>query len=190
MNRNLVRGLLVAWELPQFRTGLQQLIDLDEVTGLLAALSVPDHDQEVERSLLRLLRSALDTAEIREAVLLLLEDGRVRLPLIAAMAESMMDRPGLAAAIGSAAEDPGVRREVRAALGSAKVRELIWQAVENQFSDDRWGLIRRGVVLFARHRSVRRLAWALHRHGVLREIRRNPRAMPIHHESVKPQDRP
>jgi hypothetical protein len=174
MNRNLVKGLLVAWGLPQFRTGLQHLIDLNEVTSLLAALSVPDRDHEVERSLLRLLRSALDTAEIRQAVLLLLEEDGVRRPLVAAAAESMVDRPGLAAAIGSAAEDPGVRREVRAALDSAKVRELIWQAVENQFSHHRLALIRRAVVLFVRHRSVRRLAWALHRHGVLREIRRTP----------------
>ena len=176
MNRNLVRGLLVAWELPQFRTGLQHLIDLDEVTLLLAALSVPDHDHEVERSLLRLLRSALDTAEIRQAVLLLLEQDGVRRPLIAAVAQSMEDRPGLAAAIASAAEDPKVRQELRAALDSPKVRELIWRAAENQFSGDRWGLIRRGVALFVRHRSVRRLAWALHRHGVLREIRRAPHA--------------
>jgi len=173
MNRNLVKGLLVAWGLPQFRAGLQHLIDLDEVTVLLAALSVPDHDHEVERSLLRLLRSALDTAEIRQAVLLLLELDGVREPLVAAVAESMVDRPGLAAAIGSAAQDPHIRHQVRAALESPKVRELIWQAAENQFSGDRWALVRRAVVLFVRHRSVRRLAWALHRHGVLREIRRN-----------------
>jgi hypothetical protein len=174
MNRNLVKGLLVAWEFPQFRTGLQHFVDLDEVTALLAALSVPNHDHEVERSMLRLLRSALDTAEIRQAVLLLLEEDEVRRPLVAAVAESMVDRPGLAVAIGSAAQDPQVRREVRATLDSPKVRELIWQAAENQFSDNRWALVRRAVVLFVRHRSVRRLAWALRRHSVLREIRRNP----------------
>src|SRR5688572_32049129 len=172
MNRNLVKGLLAAWNLPEFRTGLRHLIDLDEVTGLLAALSVPDHDHDVERSLLRLLRSALDTAEIRDAVLLLLEDDRLRRPLVAAMAESMVDRPGLAAAIGLAAQDPGVRREVRAALDSPQVRELIWQVAENQFSGNRWALIRRATVLLIRHRSVRHLAWALRRHGVLRELRR------------------
>ena len=172
MNRNLVKGLLAAWELPDFRAGLQHLIDLDEVTALLAALSVPDHDQEVERSLLRLLRSALDTAEIREAVLLLLEEDTVRRPLVDAAAESMADRPGLAAAIGSAANDPEVRRELRAALGSPRVRELVWEAAENQFDHRRWALLRRGVALFVRHRSIRRLAWALRRHGVLRELRR------------------
>ncbi|HZM82133.1 MAG TPA: hypothetical protein VFC19_40960 [Candidatus Limnocylindrales bacterium] len=173
MNRNLVKGLLVAWELPQFRAGLQHLIDLDEVTALLAALSVPDHDHEVERSLLRLLQSALDTAEIRQAVLLLLEEDEVRRPLIAAVAESMVDRPELAAAIGSAAQDPAVRREVRGVLDNPKVRLVIWQAAENQFSGNRWALVGRVVVLFVRHRSVRRLTWALRRHGVLREIRRN-----------------
>lgn len=174
MDRNLVKGLLVAWKLPEFRDGLRHLIDLDEVTALLAALSIPDHDHEVERSLLRLLRSAMDTAEIREAVLLLLEEPGVRGPLIAAVAESMVDRPDLAAAIASAVRDPKVRRELRAALDSPKVRELIWQAAENQFSDNRFGLIRRVAVLFVGHRSIRRLAWALRKHGVLREIRRSP----------------
>ncbi|RAO20660.1 hypothetical protein [Micromonospora noduli] len=172
MNRNLVKALQVAWELPEFRSGVRHVIDLDEVAVLLATLSVPNHDHEVERSLLSLLRSALDTVEIREAVLLLLERDEVRGPLVAAAVEPLADRPGQAAAIASAAEDPVVRREVRAVLASAKVRELIWQAIENQLSDDRFGLIRRAAVLFVRHPSVRRLAWALRRHGVLRELRR------------------
>ncbi|PYC66682.1 hypothetical protein C7C45_23895 [Micromonospora arborensis] len=172
MNRNLVQGLQVAWGLPEFRTGLRHLIDLDEVAALLATLSVPDHDREVERSLLGLLRSGLDTVEIREAVLLLLEQDEVRRPLVAAAVEPLADRPGQVAAITSAAEDPAVRREIRAVLDSAKVRELIWQAIENQVSDNRFGLIRRAAVLFVRHPSVRRLAWAMRRHGVLRELRR------------------
>jgi hypothetical protein len=172
MNRHLVKGLLVAWELPEFRSGVQHLIDLDEVAALLAALSVPDHDGAVERSLLSLLRSALDTAEIREAVLVLLERDNVRRPLVAAAVEPLADRPGQAAAITSAAEDPAVRREVRAVLDNAKVRGLIWQAIDNQVSDNRFGLIRRAVVLFVRHPSVRHLTWGLRRHGVLRELRR------------------
>ncbi|MGC4796499.1 hypothetical protein GAR06_02990 [Micromonospora saelicesensis] len=172
MNRNLVKALQVAWELPEFRSGVRHVVDLEEIAGLLATLSVPDHDHEVERSLLSLLRSALDTVEIREAVLLLLERDEVRKPLVAAAVEPLADRPGQAAAIASAAEDPAVRREVRAVLASAKVRELIWQAIENQLSDDRFGLIRRAAVLFVRHPSVRRLAWAVRRHGVLRELRR------------------
>jgi hypothetical protein len=172
MNRHLVKGLQVAWELPEVRSGVRHLIDLDEVTVLLATLSVPDHDHAVERSLLSLLRSALDTIEIREAVLLLLEQNEVRRPLVAAAVEPLAGRPGQAAAIASAAEDPAVRREIRAVLDNAKVRELVWQAIENQLSDNRVGLVRRAVVLFVRHPSVRRLAWALHRHGVLRELRR------------------
>ncbi|MEV2240386.1 hypothetical protein [Micromonospora sp. NPDC049891] len=170
MNRNLAKGLQVAWGLPEFRGGLRHLIDLDEVAVLLATLSDPDHDREVERSLVRLLRSGLDTVEIREAVLLLLEQEEVRRPLVAAV-EPLADRPGQSAAIASAAEDPAVRREVRAVLDSRQVRELIWHALENQFSENRFGLIRRAAVLFLRHSSVRRLAWALHRHGVLRELR-------------------
>ncbi|MFG1839598.1 hypothetical protein ACGFH8_14295 [Micromonospora sp. NPDC049175] len=174
MNRNLVKALQVAWGMPEFRSGLRHLIDLDEVAVLLATLSVADHDREVERSLVNLLRSALDTMEIREAVLLLLEQDEVRRPLVAAAVEPLADRPGQAAAIASAADDPAVRRELRAVLDSATVRELIWQAIDNQARDNRFGLIRQVAVLFVRHPSVRRLVWAARRHGVLRELRRKP----------------
>ncbi|QOC91320.1 hypothetical protein [Micromonospora craniellae] len=173
MDRNLVKALQVAWELPEFRSGVRHLVDLDEVTQLLARLSVADQDHEVERSLLRLLRSGLDTVEIREAVLLLLEQDEVRRPLVVAV-QPLVKQPGQAAAIASAAEDPTVRREARAVLDSVQVRELIWQAIDNQVSHNRFGLIRRATVLFVRHSSVRRLAWALRRHGVLRELRRGP----------------
>ncbi|MFG1885755.1 hypothetical protein [Micromonospora sp. NPDC049102] len=174
MNRDLVKALQVAWGLPEFRDGLRHLIDLDEVSVLLATLAVPDHDGAVERSLLDLLRSSLETVEIREAVLLLLERDEARRPLVAAAVEPLADRPGLAAAIASAGEDPAVRRELRSVLDSAKVRELIWQAMENQVGDHRFGMIRRAAALFVRHQSVRRLAWAVRRHGVLRELRRGP----------------
>ncbi|GIJ34565.1 hypothetical protein [Micromonospora sediminimaris] len=173
MNRNLAKGLQVAWGLPEFRSGLRHLIDLDEVSVLLATLSGPEHDRGVERSVLTLLRSGLDAVEVREAVLLLLERDEVRRPLVAAVGP-LVDRPGQASAIASAAEDPVVRREVRAVLDSARVRELIWQAIDNQVSHDRLGLIRRAALLFVRHSSVRRLAWALRRHGMLRELRRRP----------------
>ncbi|WFE53415.1 hypothetical protein [Micromonospora sp. WMMD1155] len=172
MNRDLVKALQVAWGVPEFRDGVRHIVDLDEVAVLLAALSDPDHDREVERSLVGLLRSGLDTTEIRDAVLLLLERDEVRRPLVAAMAEPLADRPGQAAAIASAAEDPAARRELRAVLDNARARELIWQAVDDQVNDDRVGLIHRAAVLFLRHRSVRRLVWALRRHGVLRELRR------------------
>ncbi|MBW4700507.1 hypothetical protein [Micromonospora sp. RL09-050-HVF-A] len=172
MNRDLVTALQAAWGLPEFRDGVRHVVDLEEVALLLATLSVADHDREVERSLLRLLRSSLDTTEIREAVLLLLERDEVRRPLLAAVVRPRADRPGQAAAITSAAEDPRVRREVRAVLDDARVRELVWQAVENQVDADRVGLARRVAVLFIRHPSVPRLTWALRRHGVLRELRR------------------
>ncbi|WP_329011143.1 hypothetical protein OG271_29815 [Micromonospora rifamycinica] len=172
MNRDLVTALLAVWELPEFRSGVHHLVDLDEVVVLLAALSAPGHDRAVERGLLGLLRSGLDTTEIREAVLLVLERDEVRRPLVAAVTASLATRPGQAAAIASAAEDPEVRRGVRAVLDSAGVRELVWQAVERQVDDNRGGLVRRAVVLFVRHPSVPRLTWALRRHGVLRELRR------------------
>ncbi|MDP9793822.1 hypothetical protein J2S43_002334 [Catenuloplanes nepalensis] len=176
MNRDLVRGLTAAWGLPEFRDGLRHLIDLDEIAVLLATLSVSDsgHDREVERGLLDLLRSALDRAEIREAVLLLLERDEVRRPLVAATAEPFADRPALVAAVTAAAEDPAVRREVRAVLDNARVRALIWAAIDNQVADNRLGLVRRAALLFVRHPSVRRLTWALHRHGVLRALRHEP----------------
>ncbi|MCZ7440124.1 hypothetical protein O7598_27230 [Micromonospora sp. WMMC241] len=172
MNRDLARGLQAAWGLPEFRDGLRHLVDLDEVTVLLAALSAPDRDGEVERSLLGLLRSGLEATEVREAVLLLLERDGVRRPLVAAAVAPLADRPGQVTAVSSATEDPAVRREVRAVLDSADVRELIWQAIDDQVRDNRFGLVRRAAVLFVRHPSARRLAWALRRHGVLRELRR------------------
>ncbi len=127
--------------------------------------------QQVERSALGLLRSGLDSTEVREAVLLLVERDTVRRPLVAAAVEPLADRPGLVTAVTSTTEDPGVRHEVRAMLDSAGVRELIWRAVDDQVSDNRFGLIRRAAVLFVRHPSARRLGWALRRHGVLRELR-------------------
>ena len=172
MNRDVVKALLFAWQLPEFRTGLQHLIDLDEVTELLAVLSVPDHDHQVERSAMALLRSALDTAEIRRAVLMLVESDDVRRQLSAGLSEAFADRPGLVRAISEALDDPKVRKDIHAMLETPRVRELIWEAAENQFSDRRWALARRMVVLLIRHRSARRLAWALRRYGVIGELRR------------------
>lgn len=174
MDRNFVKALLLVWDRPQFRSGLQHLIDLDEVTALLAALAVDGHADEVELRVMQLLRSALDTAEIRRATLLLVEAEDVRHGLVAGITESLADRPELARSIQSALEDPGVRAEIRAVLESAPVRAVIWQATENQFQGRRWALIRHSVVLLVRHRHARRLAWGLKRHGVLRELRRQP----------------
>ena len=65
---------------------------------------------------LELLRSALDTDEIRRAVLLVVETDEIRSHLAAGIAESLADRPGLARAIQSAMDDPSVRQELHAAL--------------------------------------------------------------------------
>jgi hypothetical protein len=176
MDRNFVRVLLYAWDQPDFRAGLQHLIDLDEVTTLLAALAADDHDRQVELRAMQLARSALDTAEIRHAVLLLIEADDIRHSLAAGITDSLPDRPGLARAIRSALDDPAVRAEVRAALESAPLREVVWRAAEDQYRDHRWALVRQVAVLFARHRHARRLAWALRRHGVVRELRHRPPA--------------
>ena len=174
MDRHFVKALLFAWDRAEFRAGLQHLIDLDEVTSLLAALSVEDHDHEVELRAMELLRSALDTAEIRRATLLLVEDDDVRHNLAAGITDSIADRPDLARSIRSALDDSEVRADLRDALESAPLRGVIWKMAENQFRGHRWALIREAVILVVRHRRARRLAWALRRHGVLRELRRQP----------------
>jgi hypothetical protein len=174
VDRHFVKALLFAWDRPEFRAGLQQLIDLDEVTRLLAALSVEDHDHEVELRAMDLLRSGMDTAEIRRATLLLVEDDDVRHNRAAGLTASIADRPDLARSIRSALEDPEVRTELRDALESAPLRAVIWQVAEHQFEGRRWALIRAAAVLLVRHRHARRLAWALRRHGVIRELRRQP----------------
>ncbi|MGC4855701.1 hypothetical protein ACLQ24_20485 [Micromonospora sp. DT4] len=84
-----------------------------------------------------------------------MERDEVRRPLVAAAVEPLADRPGLAAAIASAGEDPVVRRELRSVLDSAKVRELIWQAMENQVSDQRFGMIRRSTSVAGWQRPAR-----------------------------------
>lgn len=171
MNRNLIRALLYAWERPEFRTGLQHLIDLDQVTALLAALSTEDRDHEQERRAMDLLRSALDSPEIRRAVQLLVESDDIRLQLAAAIAEGLPDRPALAVAIAAALNDPRVRGQLHDALETPQVRDLLLQAAEDGARHHRWSLARQLLVLLARHRTARRLAWSLHRHGLLRAVR-------------------
>ncbi|MBM0231539.1 hypothetical protein JNW91_06470 [Micromonospora sp. STR1_7] len=174
MDRNVVKVLLAAWQRPDFRAGLRHLIDLDEVTSLLAALAVDDHDDEVRRRAMELLRSALETAEIRGAVLLLIETDDIRHSLAAAISDNLADRPGLASSIRSALDDPAVRAEIRDALESQGMRTLVWKVVEDEFRSRRLTLVGEAVLLLLRHRPARRLAWALKRHGVIRELRRRP----------------
>ncbi|SNS59919.1 hypothetical protein SAMN05421812_10161 [Asanoa hainanensis] len=172
MDRNVVKVLLGAWERPDFRAGLQHLIDLDEVTSLLAALAVDDErDDEVRRRAMELLRSALETAEIRRAVLLLIETDDIRHSLTAAVSDNLTDRPALASSIRSAVDDPAVRAEIRDVLESPKIRALLWKVAEDEFRGRRLTLAGQVALLLLRHRTARRLAWALKRHGVVRALR-------------------
>ena len=172
MDRNVVKVLLAAWERPDFRAGLQHLIDLDEVTSLLAALAVADHDEQVRRRAMELLRSALETAEIRRAVLLLIETDDIRHSLTAAICDNLADRPRLASSIQSALDDPAVRVEIGNALESPGLRALVWKMADDEFRSHRLTLVRQVTLLLVRHRPARRLVWALKRHGVIRELRR------------------
>ncbi|MET7425671.1 hypothetical protein [Dactylosporangium sp. NPDC005555] len=169
-----MKALLFAWDRPEFRAGLRHLIDLDEVPGLLAALCVDEQDHEVERRAMDLLRSGLDTAEIRHATLLLVEDADIRDNLTAGIAGGLADRPDLARSIRSALDDPDTRADLRDALESASLRATIWRVAEHQSRGRRWALVREALILMLRHRHARRLAWSLKRHGVIRELRRRP----------------
>jgi hypothetical protein len=173
MDRHFAKALLFAWERPEFRAGVQHLIDLDEVTALLAALADDDHDRQVEYRVMEFVRSALDTDEIRDALLLTVESDDIRGHLAAGITDNLPQQPDLARSIHSALDDPKVRQEIRAALATAQLRDLVWKAAENQFDKRRWALLAHMVLVFVRHRSARRLVWALKRHGVLRELRRS-----------------
>jgi hypothetical protein len=172
MDRHFAKALLFAWDKPAFRQGLQHLIDLDEVTALLASLADDAPDGEAEQRGLQLLRSALESDEIRRAVLLLIDDAAIRQAIAQGLEAEMADRPGLARAIRSALDDPAVRREVHAALESPRVRAVVWAVADSQLRDRKWTLARHAIRLFG-HRSVRRLVRGLARHGVLRELWRS-----------------
>lgn len=170
MDPHLARALLSAWQLPQFRDALQDLIDLDEVTGLLAALAAGAPDEQTRRRSLELLRTASQTPSIRDAVLLLVADDAFRGQTAQAVANAMADRPALAAAVAAAIVDHEVAEEVRRILGSARTRAALWKAVDGQLEHRRFRLVTAALSLLAR-RDVRRLLRALRRHGVLRALR-------------------
>lgn len=171
VDRNLVRALLAAWGHPEFRSGLRHLIDLDEVGDLLAALAVEGHGREVELRALELLRSALDSDEIRRAALLLVETGDIRRHLAAGITEALADRPDLARSITALLEDPTARQELRAALESQRFRRLLWTIVDRR-DDGRWALLWPAIALLTTDRHARRLVRVARRHGVLRGLRR------------------
>jgi hypothetical protein len=170
MERHFIKALMYAWDQPRFREGLQHLIDLDEITGLLAALATGEQNGEAERRLAGLLRSALEEGEIRRALLVLIDDPPIREELKQGTAAELVSQPGLARAIGSALDDPAVREETRAALESGKVRAAIWDAVESQLGQRRLAMARKLIGLLVRHRHARKLVWALNKHGLYREL--------------------
>jgi hypothetical protein len=167
---HLARALLSAWQVPQFRDALQHLIDLDEVTGLLAALAAGAPDEQTRRRLLELLHTASDDDRIRSALLLLIADDAFRVQLSQAVANALSDRPALALSLSSAIADRAVADEVVDILGATRTRAALWKAVESQLQGRRFGLLTAGVALVARRR-VRQLLRALHRHGVFRALR-------------------
>jgi hypothetical protein len=172
MDRHFAKALLFAWNKPAFRQGLQHLIDLDEVTALLASLAGDAPDGEAQQRGLQLLRSALESDEIRRALLLLIDDASIREAISQGLAAEMTHKPGLARAVHSALDDAALRREIHAALESPHVRAVIWSAADSQLRDRKWTLARHTLGLL-RHRSVRRLVRGLARHGVLREAWRD-----------------
>ena len=184
MDPYLARALLSAWRLPQFRDALQHLIDLDEVTGLLAALAAGAPDEQTRSRLLELLHTASDDDRIRPAVLLLVADDAFRAQVSQAVANALSDRPALALSLSSAIADREVADEIVDILGSARTRAALWKAVDSQMQGRRFRLFTAAVALVARRR-VRKLLRALHRHGVFRALRHE-----VPSQAVSPVDLP
>jgi hypothetical protein len=173
MDPHLAQALLSAWQLPQFRDALADLIDLDEVTGLLAALAAGGPDEQTRQRSLELLRTASDTDSIRGAVLMLIADDAFRVQVGAAVATVLADRPALAASVESAIVDRVAAAEVVRILADGRTRAALWKAVDGQLDGKRLRLLTAALSLLAR-RDVRKLLWALRRHGVLRAMRAKP----------------
>jgi hypothetical protein len=171
MDAHLARALLSAWQLPQFHDALRHLIDLDEVTGLLAALAAGAPDEQTRQRSLGLLRKASETEDIRQAVLLLIADPGFREQISQVVVKALADRPALGRAVGAAILDPQVAIEVGRVLDSARARAALWKAVDSQLAGRRVRLLTAGLALLAK-RDVRRLLWSLHKYGVIRELRR------------------
>lgn len=171
MDPHLARALLSAWQLPEFRDALQHLIDLDEVTALLAALAAGAPDEQTRQRSLELLRTASETEPIRDAVLLLVAHGAFRVQALQAVANALADRPGLAVAVAAAIADDQVADLAGSILRSRRTRAALWRAVDSRIAGRRLRLFAAGVSLLA-HRDVRRLLRVLQRHGVLHELRR------------------
>lgn len=171
MDAHLARALLSAWELPQFRDALQHLIDLDEVTRLIAAFAAGAPDEQTRQRSLELLRTASETDDIRQAVLMLIADPAFREQISPVVVNALAKHPALGQAVGSAILDTEVATETVRVLDSGRARAALWKAIDSQLAGRRVRLLTAGLALLAK-RHVRRLLWALRRHGVIRELRR------------------
>lgn len=165
----MLKALQIAWEKPQFRAALVSLINLTETRRLIAALA---DDRHKERRLGQLVRSVLETSEIRNAVLMLLNDAEFRRTVMAGIVASLPTRQTLARSIVSALGDPRVRQQIVAALQSASTRSAISGVTNNQLRDRKVRLAA-SIVGLLLHHSARQLLGQLRQHGVLREIRSN-----------------
>lgn len=172
MDPHLARALLSAWQLPQFRDALADLIDLDEVSDLLATLADGAPDEQTRRRSLELLRTASDTDSIRGAVLMLIADDAFRVQVGAAVGNVLADRPALARSVEAAVTDRAVADELIRILADARTRTALWKAVDGQLEGKRLRLLSAALSLLSR-RDVRKLLRALRRHGVLRAMRAN-----------------
>jgi hypothetical protein len=170
MNQQIARVLLSAWELPEFRDALQHIIDLDEVTSLLTALAAGAPDDQTRERGLELARTATETPEVRNALVLLLAKEDFRTKLATLVQAATPDRPALGTALAAAVADATVAEQLSRILESPKARASIWKAVDSQIAGKRARLVTAGVSLLAK-KDVRHLLSSLRRHGLVRALR-------------------
>ncbi|HEY2791039.1 MAG TPA: hypothetical protein VGJ28_01705 [Micromonosporaceae bacterium] len=177
MDRQIAQVLLSAWELPEFRDALQHVIDLDEVTSLLTAFAAGAPDEQTRMRGVELARTATETPEIRNALVLLLRKDDFRAKVATLVAAATPDRPALGKALAGAVADPKVAAELSRLLESPKARASIWKTVDSQLEGKRGRLIAAGFGLVAK-KEVRRLLWSLKRHGLLKALRTDRKSKP------------
>lgn len=174
----LARALALGWADPAFRAGLHRLIEIPEIRALLAALGEGPPGTGLARPAVDLGRAALESAEVRAALLTLIEERPIRYAVLDWLTLLLGRQPALTAAIRSAAEDPAVRHEIRTVLADPGIRAAFWHAVDGRLADRTWQVIRYAGSLLLGHRSAQRLGWLLRRHGVVRVLRTSGRSWP------------
>jgi hypothetical protein len=112
----------------------------------------------------------MQTAEVRNALVLLLAKEDFRTKLASLVQTVLPDRPALGTALATAVADPAVAEQVSRILESPKAQASIWKAVDSQVAGRCGGLVTAGLSLLAK-KDVRRLLSALRRHGLIRALR-------------------